>query len=69
MSMGLGYLLSSIILTAIFAVTLITQFNPVLYWAAIIATPTLGTTLADYADKSIGIGYAGGTTLHFYSHY
>jgi len=36
-----------------------------LYWATIIATTTVGTTMADYADRSLGIGYAGGSTLLF----
>ena len=70
MSMHLGYLLS----TAIFAVIFIDavmaqikakQFHPILYWVTIIATTTVGTTLADFADRSLGIGYAGGTTLLF----
>ncbi|MGC8140973.1 hypothetical protein ACP3W2_26410, partial [Salmonella enterica] len=38
-------------------------FHPLIYWATIIATTTVGTTLADFADRSLGIGYAGGTTL------
>lgn len=38
-------------------------FNPLLYWTTIIATTTVGTTLADFADRSLGIGYAGGSTL------
>lgn len=70
MSLGLGYLLSSIIFSVIFAVAVIAQikakkFNPVLYWTTIIATTTLGTTVADFADRSLGIGYAGGSTLLF----
>jgi uncharacterized membrane-anchored protein len=39
------------------------KFHPLLYWATIIATTTVGTTLADFADRSLGIGYAGGSTL------
>ena len=66
MYMNLGYFLSSIIFAVIFVVTVIVQikakqFNPLAYWTTIIATTTLGTTLADYADRSLGIGYAGGT--------
>ena len=70
MSMNLGYLLS----TAIFAVIFITavmaqikakQFHPTLYWVTIIATTTVGTTLAVFSDRSLGIGYAGGSTLLF----
>ena len=39
------------------------KFQPVVYWATIIATTTVGTTLADFADRSLGIGYPGGTTM------
>jgi uncharacterized membrane-anchored protein len=41
------------------------DFHPLLYWTTIIATTTVGTTLADFADRSLGIGYAGGSTLLF----
>jgi uncharacterized membrane-anchored protein len=41
------------------------RFHPVPYWTTIIATTTVGTTLADFADRSLGIGYAGGTTILF----
>ncbi len=68
MSMHLGYLVSTGILGAIFLVMVWLQiaarrFNPWLYWATIVATTTVGTTLADFADRSLGIGYAGGTTV------
>lgn len=68
MSMSLGYLISSFIFGAIFIIAVILQirakkFNPYLYWTTIIATTTLGTTLADFADRSLGIGYWGGTVL------
>lgn len=70
MSMDLGYLLSTGIFAAIFAVAVIVQikakkFHPVIYWVTIIATTTVGTTLADFADRSLGVGYAGGTTILF----
>ena len=39
------------------------RFHPVLYWATIVASTTFGTTLADFADRSLGIGYTGGSTL------
>ncbi len=39
------------------------RFNPVLYWATIIASTTFGTTMADFADRSLGIGYTGGSAL------
>ncbi|TBR11240.1 MAG: hypothetical protein EPO47_02175 [Rugosibacter sp.] len=68
MSMNLGYLLGTAIFSAIFLVAVIAQirakgFHPFLYWTTIIATTTVGTTLADFADRSLGIGYAGGTSL------
>ncbi len=68
MSMQLGYLLASGIFAAIFVVTVSAQigarrFHPWLYWTTIVATTTLGTTLADFADRSLGIGYAGGSSL------
>ena len=68
MSMNLGYLLGTAIFAAIFFAAVIAQirakgFHPFLYWTTIIATTTVGTTLADFADRSLGIGYAGGTAL------
>ena len=68
MSLGLGYLLSTGIFLVIFIIAVIVQikakkFHPVIYWATIIATTTLGTTIADYADRSLGIGYLGGSIL------
>ncbi|MEO5698669.1 MAG: hypothetical protein ABIQ60_16230 [Burkholderiaceae bacterium] len=68
MSMNLGYLVGTAIFAAIFAVAVLAQirakkFQPMLYWTTIIATTTVGTTLADLADRTLGIGYAGGTTL------
>ncbi|MBX3032888.1 MAG: hypothetical protein KF865_03115 [Bdellovibrionaceae bacterium] len=68
MSMNLGYLVSTAIFASIFIAALLVQirarkFHPVIYWVTIIATTAVGTTLADFADRSLGIGYAGGTTL------
>ena len=68
MSMNLGYLIGTAIflavfLTAVFAQIKPKKFHPFLYWTTIIATTTVGTTLADFADRSLGIGYAGGSTL------
>lgn len=68
MSMGLGYLLSTGLFMALFVAAVAAQtaartFHPYLYWLTIIASTTVGTTLADYADRSLGIGYAGGSTL------
>ena len=70
MSMNLGYLLSTAIFAAIFIAAVMAQiaakkFHPALYWTTIIATTTVGTTLADFADRSLGIGYAGGTAILF----
>ena len=68
MSMHLGYLIGTAIFATIFLVAVLAQikakgFHPFLYWTTIIATTTVGTTLADYADRSLGIGYAGGSSL------
>ena len=68
MSMNLGYLVGTGIFAAIFLAAVTAQikaksFHPFLYWATIIATTTVGTTLADLADRSLGIGYAGGSSL------
>lgn len=70
MSMNLGYLVGTAIFAVIFVVAVIAQisvkrFHPILYWTTIIATTTVGTTLADFADRSLGIGYPGGTLLLF----
>ena len=68
MSMNLGYLVGTVIFAAIFLFAVVAQvkakkFHPFLYWTTIVATTTVGTTLADYADRSLGIGYTGGSTL------
>lgn len=68
MSMDLGYLLSSAIFAILFLLAVSAQikakqFHPYLYWVTIIATTTVGTTLADYATRSLGIGYTGGSAL------
>jgi uncharacterized membrane-anchored protein len=70
MTMNLGYAVSSAIFLTIFIVTVVAQvaakrFHPFLYWAVIVATTTAGTTLADFADRSLGIGYAGGASILF----
>jgi uncharacterized membrane-anchored protein len=68
MTLNWGYLAGS----ALFGVALVVlvaaqifakRFHPVLYWATIVASTTFGTTLADFADRSLGIGYAGGSLL------
>jgi len=68
MSMHLGYVVGTAIFAVIFAVLVQIQvkaerFHASLYWATIIATTTVGTTLADLVDRDMGIGYAGGSTL------
>lgn len=68
MSMDLGYLLSTgifavLFLAAVFAQIRASKFHPLLYWATIIATTTVGTTLADFSTRSLGIGYAGGSLI------
>ena len=70
MTMQLGYAVSSIIFIGIFLVAVSAQiaaksFHPFLYWAVIVATTTAGTTMADFADRSLGIGYAGGAAILF----
>jgi uncharacterized membrane-anchored protein len=70
MSMTLGYLVGTAIFAVIFIAAVTTQirarrFHPYLYWLTIVATTTVGTTLADFADRSLGIGYTGGASLLF----
>jgi uncharacterized membrane-anchored protein len=70
MSMNLGYAIGSFIFIGIFVVAVIAQiaakkFHPFLYWLVVIATTTAGTTMADFADRSLGIGYPGGASLLF----
>jgi uncharacterized membrane-anchored protein len=70
MSMKLGYLVGTLIFAVIFLIAVVAQikaerFHPFLYWTTIVATTTVGTTLADFADRSLGIGYAGGASLLF----
>ena len=70
MSVNLGYAISSIVFIGIFVVAVVEQirakaFHPFLYWFVIIATTTAGTTMADFADRSLGIGYPGGALILF----
>lgn len=70
MSLGLGYLIGTLIFATIFIIAVIVQiraskFHPGIYWTTIVATTTVGTTLADFSTRSMGIGYAGGSTLLF----
>lgn len=63
-----GYLIGTGIFLVIFIVAVMAQmmrkkFSPWVYWFAIIASTTVGTTMADFFDRSLGIGYAGGSTI------
>ena len=68
MSMNFGYLVGTAIFIVLFVVAVAAQigvrrYHPFLFWAVIVATTTAGTTLADLLDRSLGIGYLGGSTL------
>ena len=68
MSLNLGYLVGSAIFLVLFigldcAQVQARAFHRFLYWATIVATTTLGTTLADFADRSLGVGYPGGAAI------
>jgi len=68
MTMDLGYLTGTFIfLSALLVLVFIQirarQFRPLLYWSTIVASTTAGTTMADFADRSLGIGYAGGSAV------
>src|SRR5436190_14970931 len=63
-----GYLIGTAIFGVIFVAAVLAQikakkFHPFLYWLTIVATTTVGTTLADYCTRSLGIGYTGGSTI------
>jgi len=65
---GTGYLIGTAIFGVIFIVAVLVQikakkFHPFLYWLTIVATTTVGTTLADYCTRSLGLGYTGGSTI------
>lgn len=70
MSLNLGYIISTCIFAAIFIAFVsiqikVKEYKPFIYWATIISTTTLGTTIADYVDRSLGIGYLGGSIILF----
>lgn len=70
MTLNWGYALSSILFIGIFVVAVAAQiaaksFHPFLYWAVVVATTTAGTTMADFATRSIGVGYPGGSSILF----
>jgi uncharacterized membrane-anchored protein len=68
MTLNVGYALSSVILIGVFLAALISQlaakkFHPILYWAVILMTSTAGTTISDYMDRTLGLGYAKGAAI------
>ena len=70
MTLGLGYLVGTAIFAAVFVAAVSAQiaakrFHPFLYWVVIVATTTVGTTMADFFDRSLGIGYIGGSSILF----
>ena len=70
MTLNWGYRTGTLLFLGLLVVLVIAQilakeFHPFLYWATIVASTTFGTTMADFADRSLGIGYTGGSTLLF----
>ena len=68
MTLNLGYAASSMILISLFAISLATQlrssrFHPLLYWTVILTTSTAGTTMSDFMDRTLGLGYAKGSLI------
>jgi len=68
MTLKVGYAVSSMILIGMFLVTLVTQliskkYHPLLYWTVILSTSTAGTTMSDFIDRTLGLGYAKGTLI------
>src|SRR5579864_3009933 len=70
MTLNLGYAVSSLIFLAFFAAALAVQvaskrYHPFAYWAVVIATTTVGTTMSDYLDRTLGLGYVKSSILLF----
>jgi uncharacterized membrane-anchored protein len=68
MTLDIGYGVSSVILISIFLVTFLVQlfskrFHPAIYWTVILTTSTVGTTMSDYMDRTLGLGYATGSLI------
>ena len=68
MTLNVGYAISSMILIGVFLATLVTQlisksYNPLLYWTVILSTSTAGTTISDFMDRTLGLGYATGSMI------
>ena len=70
MTLNLGYAISSLIFLAFFGITLAVQvtskrYHPFAYWAVVVATTTVGTTLSDYLDRTLGLGYVKSSLMLF----
>ncbi len=68
MTLNIGYAISSVILLSFFFATLVVQlsikkYHPIIYWAVILSTSTAGTTMSDYMDRTLGLGYATGSLI------
>ncbi|WP_395051330.1 hypothetical protein [Flavobacterium sp.] len=68
MTLKIGYAISSMLLLSFFFVTLFIQlstkkYHPIIYWAVILATSTAGTTISDFMDRTLGLGYATGSLI------
>jgi len=68
MTLNVGYAISTLILLSFFAVTLIIQlttkrYRPIIYWAVILSTSTAGTTMSDFMDRTLGLGYTTGSLI------
>ncbi len=68
MTLKVGYAVSSLVLISAFLVSLVSQllskkYHPLLYWTVILTTSTAGTTMSDYMDRTLGLGYAKGTAI------
>lgn len=68
MTLNIGYAASSILLIGLFLVSLVSQlvsktYNPLLYWTVILSTSTAGTTMSDFMDRTLGLGYAKGSLI------
>ena len=70
MTLNLGYAVSSLIFLGFFAITLAGQvaskrYHPFIYWAVVVATTTVGTTMSDYLDRTVGLGYVKSSIMLF----
>jgi uncharacterized membrane-anchored protein len=68
MTLNVGYAISSMILIGVFLVSLMSQlyskkYNPLLYWIVILSTSTAGTTMSDFMDRTLGLGYTKGSII------